>query len=203
MPRAPTQNRSRARVDRILKAAAGLLADDGADKITVRTLAERSRVSVGTIYQFFDDVEAVRAAVAGQTYAKFKSALATHLTADTARASPGEFFCRLIDVVGELQKRYPQIGCLVRGDNTDELRTAFASELRELTAGHIRSTFARAFPDMPKMERELKLEVAQSVMLGALRAMPSKPKAARLRHLNQTKAAVSLYANASFIPRGP
>ena len=203
MPRTPTQSRSRARVDRILKAAAGLLADESAEKITVRALAARSRVSVGTIYQFFKDIEAVRAAVAEQTYAEFKSALATHLTADAARASPGEFFCRLIDVVGELQKRYPQIGCLVRGDNSDALRTAFASELRELTAGHIRSTFARAFPNIPKAERELKLEVAQSVMLGALRVMPSGPKAARLRHLEQSKAAVSLYANASFIPLCP
>lgn len=203
MQRTPRQSRSRARVERILKAAVGLLADESVEKITVRALAARSRVSVGTIYQFFKDIEAVRAAVAEQTYAEFKSALATHLTADAARASPGEFFCRLIDVVGGLRKRYPQVGCLVRGDNSDELRMAFASELRELIAGHIRSTFAHAFPNMPKAERELKLEVAQSVMLGALRVMPSGPKAARLRHLKQSKAAVSLYANASFIPLCP
>lgn len=201
MPRIPTQGRSRARVERILNTAAALLADDEAEKITVRTLAARSGVSVGTIYQFFRDVEAVRAAVAERTYAEFRSALAIHLTEDAARASPGEFFCALIDVIGGLQKRYPQIGCLVRGDKSDGLRAAFASELRELIAEHIRSTFARAFPKMHKKERELKLEVAQSVMLGALQTMPGGPKGARLAHLTQTKAAVSLYANASFIVR--
>jgi AcrR family transcriptional regulator len=121
-------------------------ADEGAEKITVRTLAARSRVSVGTIYQFFKDVEAVRAAVAEQTYAEFKSTLATHLTADAARASPGELFCSLIDVIGGLQKHYPQIGCLVRGDTSDELRAAFAAELRELVSAHIRSTFAMHSP---------------------------------------------------------
>ena len=36
----------------------------------------RSGVSVGTIYQFFKDVEAVRAAVAERTYADLRSALA-------------------------------------------------------------------------------------------------------------------------------
>jgi hypothetical protein len=91
----------------------------------------------------------------------------------------------------------------VRGDNSDELRAAFATELRELIAAQIRSTFARAFPKMHKKERELKIEVTQSVMLGALQAMPSGPEAARLAYLTQTKAAVSLYANASFMRRGP
>ncbi|MGA7327073.1 MAG: TetR/AcrR family transcriptional regulator [Rhodomicrobium sp.] len=203
MTRTPKQSRSRARVERILDSAAALLADDEAEKITVRTLAARSGVSVGTIYQFFRDVEAVRGAVAERTYAGFRSALAAHLTEDAARASPGEFFCTLIDVIGALQKQYPQVGCLVRGDNSDELRAAFAAELKELIAAHVRSTFARAFPKMQKNERELKLEVAQSVMLGALQAMPSGPEASRLAHMTQTKAAVSLYANASFIPRGP
>lgn len=202
MPRTPTQGRSRARVERILETAAVLLADDSADKITVRVLAARSGVSVGTIYQFFKDVEAVRVAVAERTYAEFESALATHLTKEAARASPGEFFCTLIDVIGGLQKRYPQIGCLVRGDNGDELRAAFAAELRNVVAAHIQSAFAQAFPKMHKRERELKLQVTQSVMLGALQAMPSGSEAARLAHLTQIKAAVSLYANASFLPRG-
>ena len=198
MPRTPTQERSRARVERILHAAAALLADEEAEKITVRTLAARSGVSVGTIYQFFEDIEAVRAAVAERTCVEFRSALETQLTTDSARASPGDFFCLLIDVVGGLQKRYPQIGCLVRGDNSDELRAAFAAELRELVATHIQSTFAHAFPKMRKKERDVKLEVTQSLMLGALQRLPSGPGAARSAHLTQTKAAVWLYANASF-----
>src|SRR5262245_18749596 len=134
MPRTPIQDRSRARVERILDAAAALLADENADKITARALADRSNVSVGTIYQFFEDMEAVRDAVAERTYAEFRSALATHLTAASALASPGEFFSLLIDVIGDLQKRFPQIGCLVRGDGGDGLRAAFATELRDLTA---------------------------------------------------------------------
>jgi AcrR family transcriptional regulator len=198
MPRIPTQGRSRARVERILSAAAALLADDSAEKITVRMLATHSGVSVGTIYQFFRDIEAVRAAVTERTYAEFKSALAIHLTEEAARASPGGYFGTLIDVFGRLQKQYPQIGCLVRADNSDDLRAAFATELRELIAEHIRSTFAKAFPKMPKGERELKLQVTQSVMLGALQAMPGGSNTARLAHLAQIKTAVSLYAEASF-----
>jgi hypothetical protein len=52
---------------------------------------------------------------------------------------------------------------------------------------------------MHKKERELKLQVTQSILLGALQAMPSGPKSARLALVEDTKAAVSLYANASFV----
>ena len=203
LSRAPKQDRSRARVERILASAAALLAGDAPEKVTVRALAARSGVSVGTIYQFFNDVEAVRAAVAERTYADFRTALRTRLTEETARASPGDFFCKLIEVIGELQQRHPEVGCLVRADRGDAFRVAFADELRALIAAHIRSAFARAFPRMKRGDRELKLEVAQAVLLGALQAMPTGPRAARAAHLMQAKAAVSLYANASFVQRRP
>jgi hypothetical protein len=74
----------------------------------------------------------------------------------------------------------------------DDLRAAFAAELRELVAGHIQSTFAQAFPKMRKGDRELKIRVTLSVMLGALQVMPNGSEVARLAHLTQTKAAVSL-----------
>src|SRR5262249_35795287 len=122
MAKIPSQNRSRARVERILSSAAALLADDKTEKITVRGLAAHSGVSIGTIYQFFADVAAVRAAVSERTYAEFRSALETHLTEEVARTSPGAFFCKLMDVIGALQRQYPQIGCLVRPDQADELR---------------------------------------------------------------------------------
>jgi AcrR family transcriptional regulator len=198
MPRPPSQNRSRARVERILNSAAALLAEDGGEKITVRALAAHSGVSLGTIYQFFEDIEAVRAAVTERTYADLQSVLENRLTEEAARTSPGGFFCTLIDLIGELQRRHPQIGCLVHTDHADGFRGAFAMELREFVAAHIRATFARAFPRTAEEERDRRLEVLQSAMLGALQVMPSGHDARRAEHLRQTKVLVSLYAEAVF-----
>jgi AcrR family transcriptional regulator len=200
MPRPPAQDRSRARVERILTSAAALLAETGEEKITVRALAARSGVSLGTIYQFFEDIEAVRAAVAERTYADLRSVLEDRLPEEAARISPGEFFCTLIDLIGELQRRHPQIGCLVHAEHADGFRGAFAVELREFVAAHVRSTFARAFPRMSEKDRNQRLDVAQSAMLGALQAMPSRHDTARAEHLRQTKALVSLYAEMAFLP---
>jgi AcrR family transcriptional regulator len=200
MSRPPSQNRSRARVERILTSAAALLAETGEEKITVRALAAHSGVSLATIYQFFDDMEAVRAAVAERTFADLRSVLEDRLTEEVARTSPGDFFCTLIDLIDQLQRRHPQIGCLVRADPASGFRGAFAMELRKFVTAHIRSTFARAFPQMDKEDLDRRLEVVQSALLGALQALPSRVDARRSEHLRQTKILVSLYAKTAFLP---
>src|SRR5215470_408359 len=50
----PTQARSRARVEVILKAAGALLGEIGYDGVTTNLIAERAGVPVGSIYQFFE-----------------------------------------------------------------------------------------------------------------------------------------------------
>jgi len=199
MARHPSQDRSRARVERILVAAAGLLSETDAKKITVRTLAARSGVSVGTIYQFFEDVEGVRSVVADRARGDLQSVLEAKCTETVARASPGRFFSELIDVIGGVQRRHPLIGCLVHIDRSDEFRGAFASELRDYVADHIHDIFARAFPQMDARERARKLKVALGALLGALDAIPPRDDPRRLAHLRESKDLVALYANAAFV----
>ncbi|WP_049580434.1 TetR/AcrR family transcriptional regulator [Streptomyces sp. SBT349] len=64
--KAPQQARSRARVEAILAAADRLLAREGVEALTTRRIAADAAVPVGTLYQFFDDRDAVLAAVARQ-----------------------------------------------------------------------------------------------------------------------------------------
>jgi len=203
MARLPTQDRSRARVDRIMVAAAELLAETAAEKITVRTLAARSGVSVGTIYQFFEDVDGVRQAVTERTRADLRSVLEAECTEEVARASPGRFFSQLVDVIGGVQRRHPLIGCLVHIDRSDGFRGAFASELRDYVAGHIHDVFARAFPRMDARDRTRKLEVILGALLGALDAIPPRGDPQRPAHVQQAKDLVALYADAAFVPKEP
>lgn len=57
--REPVQDRSRKRVDRILAAAIGLLAEGGIDAVTTRAMASRADVPVATLYQFFPNRDAI------------------------------------------------------------------------------------------------------------------------------------------------
>ena len=59
--REPTQGRARATVEAILEATAQLLTEIGFAETTTNKVAERAGVSVGSLYQYFTDKEAILA----------------------------------------------------------------------------------------------------------------------------------------------
>lgn len=59
MPRRPQQARSKATVAAIVEAASQLLASDGPKALTTRRIAERAGISVGSVYEYFTDREAI------------------------------------------------------------------------------------------------------------------------------------------------
>jgi AcrR family transcriptional regulator len=62
--RSPKQARSRATWDAIVEAAAQILERHGADGLTTNDVAERAGVSIGTLYQYFPDKQAILIAAA-------------------------------------------------------------------------------------------------------------------------------------------
>jgi len=61
--RRPRQQRSRAIVDSILEAGRRLLAESGESALTTNRIAERAGVSVGSLYRYFSNKEAIVAAI--------------------------------------------------------------------------------------------------------------------------------------------
>jgi AcrR family transcriptional regulator len=61
--RTPVQRRSRERVERILGAAEQLVVSSGVEALTTRAVAERSRIPVATLYQYFADRDAIISAL--------------------------------------------------------------------------------------------------------------------------------------------
>lgn len=90
--RTPVQDRSAARVQRMLDAAASLLDEVGYEATTTSLIAARAGVSVGSLYQFFPDRRAVLKALAVRSFSRFSQVLEDRLT-----ASP---LARWEDVVG-------------------------------------------------------------------------------------------------------
>ncbi len=64
MRRQPRQARSQERVQQILDVAEQLFVEIGYDSTTTRAIASRAKVSVGSLYQFFPDKEAILKALA-------------------------------------------------------------------------------------------------------------------------------------------
>lgn len=69
--RTPRQRRSRATVDAVLDAADALVAERGVAAASTTAVAERAGVAVGTLYQYFDDADAVVAALVERHAGRF------------------------------------------------------------------------------------------------------------------------------------
>lgn len=62
--RVPTQQRSQERLERIARAAGELCAELGADAVTMEAIAARAETSIGSLYQFYPNKDALLHAVA-------------------------------------------------------------------------------------------------------------------------------------------
>src|SRR3954471_17613134 len=62
--RVPQQDRGQRRVDLILDAASAVIAEVGVDGATTNAIAARARTSVGSLYQFFPNKDAIVQALA-------------------------------------------------------------------------------------------------------------------------------------------
>ena len=61
--KSPVQARSAATVDAILEAAARILESEGFEGYTTNAIAKRAGVSIGSLYQYFPNKDAVTAAL--------------------------------------------------------------------------------------------------------------------------------------------
>jgi AcrR family transcriptional regulator len=84
--RMPKQERARATVDAVIEAAARILIEDGYDRLNTNRVAELAGVSVGTLYQYFPNKEAIVEAlverIAEERIAAFGATLMTLAESD-------------------------------------------------------------------------------------------------------------------------
>ncbi|WP_371477541.1 TetR family transcriptional regulator [Kitasatospora sp. NBC_00315] len=77
--RRPVQQRSQERYERIVDACAALLDEAGATALTTKAVAQRARVPIGTLYQFFSGKESLLAALAARNLERYLDRLARRL----------------------------------------------------------------------------------------------------------------------------
>ena len=105
--RKPQQARSQARVKQILDMAEELFQEVGYKATTTRAIAARAEVSVGSLYQFFPDKEAILKALAVR-YMKTKYQRFLDLHAAPSVTLPlSSYVDRLIDVFDQFYTDYP------------------------------------------------------------------------------------------------
>lgn len=81
----PRQGRSRATVDAMLDACAEGLISRGYDALTTNSISDRAGVSIGTLYEYFPNRDAIAATLAGRAFQRMVLAMRGSLDDNIAR----------------------------------------------------------------------------------------------------------------------
>jgi AcrR family transcriptional regulator len=198
----PTQARSRARVEAILKAAGALLGEVGYDGVTTNLIAERAGVPVGSIYQFFETKDDIIAALVERFQARIHKLASEELDAASAAWNRRVFVARLVDGIAGIQAEANAFVCMFSGSQSHARFDGLARELRATLVGHLDRVFADAFPKLAKAERSRML-AAWSDITGAMIASLDRSKPGeRGKLLEELKTILSAYLDAKLAASG-
>lgn len=176
--REPVQARSRRTVERILRAAEALVAEEGVDAATTRAIAERAGVSAPSLYRFFDDRDAILDALLEVKLLELETATTEAEQAFTG-ASVAEFVQLQFDLHVSYYRRHPSLARLWFGGRVSppvvelvhERNRALARRARELLTGA-----GLLAPDTPQVACDLLVEFGDRALELAFRDSRPDPR---------------------------
>ena len=141
LKRQPAQARSAERVEALLDAAAQLLEDREPEAVTVRDLATAAGVPTGTLYQFFEDKDAVLQALAVRFLAAMPGVLDGAL--EPATDDWSRTLDRVVDGYAEIVRAHPAIRRLWLSGTLDAATRHLEQETDSAIAARLGATLRR------------------------------------------------------------
>jgi len=166
----PVQRRAQERVDALLDAAAGIIAASGIAALTTSAVADRSGSSVGVVYRYFPNADAILAALGQRNRERYGSGLEARLAAGEAPDWRG-FVRAATETYAEISRNEPAF-TRVRFGDIALLRYGPAAERapRRVGGGIVEALVDRyGFQRTPELEfaAELAMECADAIIARA------------------------------------
>jgi len=161
---APQQIRSQQRVDLILDTAAVLFSESGYENASTNAIAERAGISIGSLYRYFPDKDAILRALAGRYRAEMLALYDQVFTRDVVYLPLPVLIDRLIDPFLEKHLNSPVYTHILLGA---DVSPEIASASRELEAESIRRTvelFLLLVPQMEEQRARLSATVVKAII---------------------------------------
>lgn len=140
--REPRQQRSRQTVDAVLEAVRRVLKRQGANAITTNRVAEAAGVSIGSLYQYFPNKQAIFTALHDRHVDDVRNTI-EQTKADCATASLELFSCELVERLAKVHAEDDELHELITAAvpaSADGFRTALQATFARQVTSPERST---------------------------------------------------------------
>ena len=191
--RLPKQERGERRIAAILDAAAKEFARVGFDGATTNAIARRAKTSVGSLYQFFPNKEAILEALTEYYREEIRAMNEVVLSEQAARLPLPAFFGQLVDGLAEFHTTHPAFLSLFYGSTTSAHLAAAADRLHQQCVAGAEAAIAARFPNLApvrvRLYATINVQVVQALLPLAMRAEP----AGRVQLLGEIKNLLMRY----------
>ena len=178
---APTQRRSRERMERILTTASELIGAEGSDQMKMSEIAERCGISIGSLYQYFPDKRSIIAALAERYHAASRACIGEKLAGVSTLEEMRSAFGELIDIYYGLFLDEPVMRDVWSGMQADKVLMEIDLLNSRENAELIASTWSRLAPGRDENALRSTAFLIMSLGEAAMRmAISVEPAEARL-----------------------
>lgn len=144
--RNPTQQRSRDRQERILVVATQLIATKGSDSLKMSEIAERSEISIGSLYQYFPDKSSVIRTLAERFNAESRRCIEMALAAVEDAQGLREAYSDLLEQYYDIAQAEPVMRDIWSGMQADKQLLALELEESRVAGRLLADAMLRVFP---------------------------------------------------------
>lgn len=191
--RIPMQERGKRRVEAILDAAAAEFADAGFDGATVDAIAERAQSSIGSVYQFFGNKEALYQAVAEEALTRSRRLFEEILTPELMGGAWEDILGAALDAYFEWEREDVYVRAVYSNlqlyGTFEEEDRAMMSELTERTSDLLGLFAPGLKPAKRRLVAETVVNTTTSFLFVARREEPARAK----KLLEETKILLLRY----------
>lgn len=151
----PQQARSQERVDLILDTAAEFIAEVGYEAVTTNAIAERAGISIGSLYRYFPDKDAILRGLSVRHLEQVREIYDGVFTEDVAHLPLGEIIDRIVDPFVELHVACPAFKQILLGSDISADIAAASEEVYVEIDERMVSFFRRAAPNLDEQRARL------------------------------------------------
>jgi AcrR family transcriptional regulator len=153
--RQPQQARGERRIQELLDAADRVFTRTGYEAATTNAIAREAGASVGSLYQFFPDKEALLQALTARYQAELYAIHERVFTAETARLPLVELYDLVVETLAAFHRDHPGFRPLLFGSPTEPALAAAAAILHQECVNRVDAMMACGLPGMALARRRM------------------------------------------------
>lgn len=192
--RHPQQERGERRVEEILDAAAAVIADVGVEAATTNAIAEQAGSSVGSLYHFFPNKEAIVLGLAGRYESEMKQLNHAAMQVDAAKLPIALMVEGIVTPLAGFMERNPAYMPVFYATRDPHNPGCMTADLSETIVGLVERLMATRAPHVTPPHRHLQASVAVELVHRMLEYAWRSPPSERRGIVGELKRMLTLYS---------